>query len=294
MENFKQGQHLGQGEIKAMILWQILKGHRNESDLKADIRKEASLKNNRDVIYHLFDKRYGLQQEGLIKRRTNGIELTVKDSNSLVNLCLMLFSNHEIALQLLPSFETMRDMAFTFIQNKDQFIYEIQGEAHKFLHENYSADVKRFNDQGEDPVKIFTVCQTKDEFKDNIELILHVIESNLVLDGYLKEGITDPPYVVHGEFYATGLRGMKKTRGYEMGYFPIEDPNIERRAVKEFIEGILERSALGEAPSLSMLMLTPEKEGLISLIDRAEMKLNSLRYRATSEIASLMITKERK
>ncbi len=293
MENFEQGfekgHHLGPGEIKALILIQILRGNSNVSDLKTEIRKVVSLKNNRDVIYHLNDPRYGLEQEGLIKIRNNRIEISTHDAVSLTRLCFLLFSNHEVALKMLQSFESMRDLSFTFIQNKNQFIREVKD--YRYIYENYSEDFQRLRKEGEDPLEIFSAWQSPDEFKDNIGLILHAIESNLIIDGYVERGVKDPPYELHGEFFATGLRGMKKTRGYEMGYFPIKDPELEKRAVREFIEGILMRVAREEIPRLSMLTLSSEKKRLIGLLHRTEMALNSLRDMTSSEIASLIITK---
>jgi len=292
LKNFKKGQHLEPGETKALILWHVLEGCTNETELKAVIRREASLKNNRDVIYHLYDKRYGLVHEGIIKRRKNKIEISTRDVSSLTKLCFLLFSNHGIALQLLPSFDVMRYLSRLFILDKHIFVHRVRQYVE--YHEVVSKDVQRFNDGGEDPEEIFPVCRSPEELHENIRVILHAIKSNLVIDSFVEKGITDPPYEFHGEFFAPALAGMEKTGGFELGYFPIADSELEKRAINEFLNGILKRSANHEVPYLSMLTLSPEKERLIALIDRVDMKLNSLRNRTASEIVSLVNTENRR
>lgn len=271
---------------KAIVIHELLKSPLTRSELKARLKYELTPK---DIDYLVAHPGRGLVSEGVIHKGKDGrLRPSVTDTGGLVKLCSILLSNPDTAESLVFSLRFILDISKTFIQDKAQFLREIIQKYDIF--KDVKTDKERLKSEGVDVLQLWNDFRTGKDIEETVNIIIHVIKSNLQLDRYIEHGITDPPYELHGEFYATGLSNIQvSNRGLGKPYFPLNDSDLEVHAVKEFFEGILVRSINGEMPMLSFLRPTKKRDKMIMMMDKADMKLNSFRGKTASQIAKLRI-----
>ena len=226
---YKRGAHGNRGEAKAIVLAEILKGITVKSEIRSVVRRRLFLKNGRDVSYHLQD----LARIGIITEKGNCVSLKIEEKErerkdakktdrvgKVVEMCKILASNKETGEAILPAIMFLTDWSADFIT--DRMLHLLgSNEAESLVKVAYDSAVKNINElkkEGLDVLKYTGYLGTPEAIDRNVRTILYAMEQNTLIDWYIGEGITDPPFEFHADFMKTNLKGIRKG-AYGIYYF---------------------------------------------------------------------------
>lgn len=301
---YKHGGHGKQLENKAIVLAEIVRGSTNKSEIRSKVRKKLSLKNGRDVSYHIRD----LARRGIITEKGNNVSLKIKAEKDgrkkgkkagavekAIEICKILAKNRETGEAILPGIYFLTELSADFIADRlvDVFPASASVSLMDTMYRSAKENISKFKEEGLDVLNFTKYLYPEDALERNVRTIIHVLERNLLIDKYISQGVKDPPFEVHGNFTKTD-RSYIRNGAFGIPYFEparserdTENEEIESQAVSEFIEGVIKRSLDGKRPDVSMLKRSEAKHSMIKLIEEAEEALTSLAHLSASQIIKI-------
>ena len=294
MTRYNRGVHGKRGEMKGAIMAEIIKGICSVEDLRTTIKRNESLRNGKDVTYHLVHGSTSLKGLGLIKIKNGKISLNVKDTSSLVVLMSILLSNDAVYWELLPHLIMLNNLSRLFVHDKWHFqnMLRWMKDPELFLdHLTYLRNhLSSLSSGGLDMAAITRIYFRSENVVSFVPPIVYVMGENLQLDEDVRNGVRDPEFRIVGSLDFVSLRSIRFAPSItDENDYPYVMPRNEEKAVEEFVLGFLRPVLSGQNPELSMYHPSMERIRLLLLLDRAEMTIQQMRRTTASDAARLRV-----
>ena len=294
MARYDRGAHGRRGEMKGAILAEIIKGDYSVETLRTTIKRKESLRNGKDVSYHLMRGNTSLKGLGLIKIKNGKILLNVKDTSSLIVLMSTLLSNDAVYWELLPHLIMLNDLSRLFVHDKWHFqnmLRWMKGPELFLDHLTYLRNhLSSLSSGGLDMAAITRIYFRSENVVSFVPPIVYVMGENLQLDEDVRNGVRDPEFRIVGSLDFVSLRSIRFAPSItDENDYPYVMPRNEEKAVEEFVLGFLRPVLSGQNPELSMYRPSMERIRLLLLLDRAEMTIQQMRRTTASDAARLRV-----
>ena len=294
MARYDRGAHGRRGEMKGAILAEIIKGDYSVETLRTTIKRKESLRNGKDVSYHLMRGNTSLKGLGLIKIKNGKILLNVKDTSSLIVLMSTLLSNDAVYWELLPHLIMLHNLSRLFTHDKWHFQNQLKWmrdpDSYLDYLTNLRSELSSMLSLGWDREEIAMFYFQTGNDVSCVPPMVYVIGENLQLDEDIRNGIRDPEFRILGSVDYFSLRDIIFAPSrIEQNDYPYMRPRNEEKAVEEFVSRFLQPALNGRFPELSMYRPSSERIRLLLLLDRAEMTLQHMSRMTASNAAKLRV-----